>query len=189
MHIHEPLHQTLPTSEVLVHLDEHNCATYEICKPVAWDEIHLNDDLIKEAGNSKAIVFGSLASRSEVTRNTLMELLKNDILKIMDVNLRPPYDTEEIVKILLSYSDIVKLNDEELMIISDWYQLSGTMDERMNSFYKLLKIKTLIVRKATSSEITEQAVKDGMRTMIEDGFVKAARGVTSIEEVLRVITE
>ena len=51
------------------------------------------------------------------------------------------------------------------------------------------KIKTLIVRKATTSEITEQAIKDGMRTMIEDGFVKAAKGITSIEEVLRVITE
>jgi type II secretory ATPase GspE/PulE/Tfp pilus assembly ATPase PilB-like protein len=33
------------------------------------------------------------------------------------------------------------------------------------------------------------AIKNGMRTMIEDGFVKAARGLTSIEEVLRVITE
>ena len=141
------VHQTLPTSEVLVHLDEHNCATYEICKPVAWDEIHLSEDLIKEASTSKAIVFGSLASRSKVTRNTLMELMKNDILKIMDVNLRPPYDTEEIVKTLLSNSDIVKLNDDELMKISDWYQLSGTMEERMDSFYKLLKLKTLIVTK------------------------------------------
>jgi type II secretory ATPase GspE/PulE/Tfp pilus assembly ATPase PilB-like protein len=31
--------------------------------------------------------------------------------------------------------------------------------------------------------------KKGMRTMIEDGFVKAAQGITSIEEVLRVIIE
>lgn len=51
------------------------------------------------------------------------------------------------------------------------------------------KIKNLIVNKADSSNIAEQAVKNGMRTMIEDGFVKAARGITSIEEVLRVITE
>jgi type IV pilus assembly protein PilB len=51
------------------------------------------------------------------------------------------------------------------------------------------KIKTLIVRKATTSEINQQAIADGMRTMIEDGFVKAAKGITSIEEVLRVITE
>jgi len=50
-------------------------------------------------------------------------------------------------------------------------------------------IKDLIVKKATTSEIAAQAIKDGMRTMIEDGFVKAARGITSIEEVLRVITE
>jgi type IV pilus assembly protein PilB len=51
------------------------------------------------------------------------------------------------------------------------------------------KIKTLIVRKSATNEIEEQAIKDGMRTMIEDGFVKAAKGITSIEEVLRVITE
>jgi type IV pilus assembly protein PilB len=50
-------------------------------------------------------------------------------------------------------------------------------------------IKELIVQKATSDQITEQARKEGMRTMIEDGFVKAAQGITSIEEVLRVIIE
>ena len=50
-------------------------------------------------------------------------------------------------------------------------------------------IKELIVKKATTKEIADQAIKEGMRTMIEDGFVKAAQGITSIEEVLRVITE
>jgi type IV pilus assembly protein PilB len=50
-------------------------------------------------------------------------------------------------------------------------------------------IKEMIVKKANTKEITAQAVKEGMRTMIEDGFVKAAKGLTSIEEVLRVITE
>lgn len=50
-------------------------------------------------------------------------------------------------------------------------------------------IKELIVKKATSDEITAQARKEGMRTMTEDGFVKAAQGITSIEEVLRVIIE
>jgi len=50
-------------------------------------------------------------------------------------------------------------------------------------------IKELIVKKATSAQITAQAQKEGMRTMIEDGFVKAAQGITSIEEVLRVIIE
>ncbi len=50
-------------------------------------------------------------------------------------------------------------------------------------------IKEMIIKKASSDQITEQAKKEGMRTMIEDGFLKAAQGVTSIEEVLRVIVE
>lgn len=50
-------------------------------------------------------------------------------------------------------------------------------------------IKELIVKKATSNEIEALAIKEGMRTMIEDGFIKAVQGITSLEEVLRVITE
>ncbi len=50
-------------------------------------------------------------------------------------------------------------------------------------------IRDLIIKKASTKEIANQAIKDGMRTMIEDGFVKAVQGLTSIEEILRVITE
>ena len=50
-------------------------------------------------------------------------------------------------------------------------------------------IKELIVKRATSDQIQAQAQKEGMITMIEDGFIKAAQGQTSIEEVLRVIVE
>ncbi len=50
-------------------------------------------------------------------------------------------------------------------------------------------IKELIVKRANSDQIQARAQKEGMRTMIEDGFIKAAQGITSIEEVLRVIVE
>lgn len=50
-------------------------------------------------------------------------------------------------------------------------------------------IKELIIKGATSDEIQLQAQKEGMRTMVEDGFIKAAQGITSVEEVLRVISE
>jgi len=50
-------------------------------------------------------------------------------------------------------------------------------------------IKDLIVKQATADQVQAQAQKEGMRTMIEDGFIKAAQGITSIEEVLRVIIE
>jgi len=50
-------------------------------------------------------------------------------------------------------------------------------------------IKALIVQKATADQIQKQAEAEGMVTMVEDGFVKAAQGITTIEEVLRVISE
>jgi len=50
-------------------------------------------------------------------------------------------------------------------------------------------IKELIVRNATSDHIQDQAQEEGMVLMIEDGIIKAAQGFTTIEEVLRVITE
>ena len=51
------------------------------------------------------------------------------------------------------------------------------------------EIKNLIVQRASSSKIKEEARKEGMVTMLEDGIIKAAQGVTSIEEVLRVLIE
>ncbi len=51
------------------------------------------------------------------------------------------------------------------------------------------EIKELIVSKASTKDISLAAKKGGMRTMVEDGFIKAVQGITSIEEVLRVIVE
>ncbi|MBI2087029.1 MAG: type II/IV secretion system protein [Candidatus Zambryskibacteria bacterium] len=50
-------------------------------------------------------------------------------------------------------------------------------------------IRALIMKDATSSELEEQAKSEGMMTMIEDGVFKAAQGITTIEEVLRVVSE
>lgn len=50
-------------------------------------------------------------------------------------------------------------------------------------------IKELIIKNATSNEIETQAKKEGMLTMFEDGIFKAVMGVTTVEEVLRVVSE
>ena len=51
------------------------------------------------------------------------------------------------------------------------------------------KIKEAILRRASANEIKKIAVKNGMTTMFEDGFQKVKNGLTTIEEVLRVIHE
>jgi len=50
-------------------------------------------------------------------------------------------------------------------------------------------IRTLIIKGSTSAAIEIQAKKEGMLTMIEDGIFKCVQGLTTIEEVLRVISE
>jgi len=51
------------------------------------------------------------------------------------------------------------------------------------------EVQRLIVANATSEEIQNQAVKEGMIVMQMDGFIKALRGQTTIEEILRVTAE
>ena len=50
-------------------------------------------------------------------------------------------------------------------------------------------IEKLIMERATSSEISAQAIKDGMTPMIEDGLQKVIAGYTTLDEVLRVTRE
>ena len=50
-------------------------------------------------------------------------------------------------------------------------------------------IKQMTVNRATSDQIEEQAKKEGMITMLQAGFIKAAQGLTAIEEILRVTKE
>lgn len=59
--------------------------------------------------------------------------------------------------------------------------------------HEILKVtstlKDLIMKGATSSALEEQAKKEGMLTMLEDGIYKCVSGLTTIEEVLRVVSE
>ena len=50
-------------------------------------------------------------------------------------------------------------------------------------------VKDLIIKGSTTEDIELQAKKEGMLTMLEDGVFKAAQGLTTIEEVLRVVSE
>lgn len=50
-------------------------------------------------------------------------------------------------------------------------------------------IQSLIVANATSNQIREQAISEGMVTMQTDGLIKVLRGETTLEEVMRVTKE
>ena len=80
--------------------------------------------------------------------------------------------------------------------VSFYKPVPGTDDDGFKGrlgIHEVLKvtptIKDLVMKGATSNDIEAQAKKEGMLTMIEDGIFKCVQGLTTIEEVLRVISE
>jgi len=142
---------SLPTSKVLVHLDSEKNATYEICAPVAWDNIEYTDALQKLAEKTDSIVFGTLAMRNETTRRTLLKFFEHSPAKrFLDVNLRPPFDKKEVVEEMLLLSDFVKLNNDELATIAGWKGKAGKEKELVYWLSEHYKCPTVCVTRGSN---------------------------------------
>jgi len=117
--------KTFPTGMARVRLDESGTPTYEFVQPASWDFIHLNITNKTAVEQADVFVFGSMAARNCTTCQTLFELLEAANLKAFDVNLRPPLYSKELLENLLQRADLVKMNGEELKIISEWMDVEG----------------------------------------------------------------
>ncbi|GAA4239079.1 carbohydrate kinase [Postechiella marina] len=115
------------TGEVKVVLNDKGSASYTIEYPSAWDKIELNDDLIEVVKQSDALLFGSLITRDESSKNTLYKLLEFAKYKIFDLNLRPPHYDKDTLMYLMDKSDFIKFNDDEL------YEVSAYLGSKYNS--------------------------------------------------------
>lgn len=136
----------LPTCEVTVELDEKNQATYIIPEPVSWDNIQLDKNLLEEAKASSIIVFGSLASRTKVTRDTLLGMLdQTQALKVFDVNLRHPHYTVENIELLAARADVIKMNEEEAELLI--HGSNGQLKDKIVEFQKKYHTQTICVTK------------------------------------------
>jgi len=137
-----------PTSTVIARIDEHNEATYDIINHVAWDYIEFLPEHKDLVSNAEAFVFGSLSSRNEKSRETLLQLLKIARLKIFDVNLRAPFIDTDFIKTLLHQADIVKVNTSELKHIAGFSGFeSHTADEAVQCIQNEYGIKEFVLTK------------------------------------------
>lgn len=110
----------LPTGTVDAVLDASGNATYEFADPAAWDRLPDTNAVHEAAAQSIAFVFGSLALRHEANRAVLQKLLaQKHGLRVFDVNLRPPYDNVPLVLELARQTDVLKLNANELLNLTD----------------------------------------------------------------------
>ncbi|MFD1875604.1 PfkB family carbohydrate kinase [Hymenobacter bucti] len=93
---------------------------HKIVQPLAWDYMPYTEDLCKAVAQSQMLVYGTLAARSPVSRETLYRLLPHAPFKVLDVNLHAAHCSHEVVKYLLKQADLVKLNEAELAEIMAW---------------------------------------------------------------------
>jgi len=116
------------TGVVKVNVSDQNEVTYKIVQPVAWDYIQYSEELGQLVSQADVLVYGSLAARSQASRDTLYQLLEKALLKVFDVNLRPPYYSQSSVESLMQQADIVKINHHELAEVIGWYD--GPSEEK-----------------------------------------------------------
>ncbi|MBO4801674.1 MAG: carbohydrate kinase [Bacteroidaceae bacterium] len=117
-----------PTGTVQVTLTEGGIPTYDIKENVAWDNIPFDEDIQQIAANCRAVCFGSLAQRNIVSRTTIQQFLDAtpaDCLKIFDINLRQQFYTKEIIQESIRRCNILKINDEELVLIGRLFGYPG----------------------------------------------------------------
>ncbi|MFV0566509.1 MAG: carbohydrate kinase family protein [Flavobacteriaceae bacterium] len=108
------------TGKVEIVLDEKGVASYTIEHPRAWDKIALTEANKTNTKNADAFVFGSLAARDNVSKNTLYQLLELAKFKVFDLNLRPPYYTKDLLFDLMYKANFIKFNDDELYEVSHY---------------------------------------------------------------------
>jgi fructokinase len=119
-----------PTGTASVSLGSDGQPCFCLAADVAWDHIAFDDAVRRLADTADALCFGTLAQRSPVSRATLQAMLEAapaTTLRVLDLNLRDPYWSREIVDASLEAATVLKVSDSEL----DRLEPQGGVRDRM----------------------------------------------------------
>ena len=136
-----------PTGSVMVELKE-GIPTYTIIEGVAWDHIPLTQESIDLIKRADAICFGTLALRSQASKETILSLLsyaREDALRFFDINIRQSYYSKELIETLLHKANVFKINDEELVLLRDMCKLEGSDEEVCRQILQKYNLKYLVL--------------------------------------------
>lgn len=121
-----------PTGSVTVGGSLHE-PDYDILYPVAWDFIEATDAAIESVRAARIIIFGTLAQRHPRSRGSIRLLVDSaaaaGALRFADLNLRAPHFDEEIVLWTLRHADVLKLNVDELGVVSGLLGARGCTED------------------------------------------------------------
>lgn len=125
---------TVPTGTAKVALSGDGLAHFTIQENVAWDHIAVTREALVAASEAHAICFGSLAQRSEPSRNTIQQLVAKtpaDALRVFDINLRQQFYSRGLIEQSLQLANVLKLNDDELPTLAEMFGLTGLPEHQI----------------------------------------------------------
>jgi len=124
--------------------------------------------------------------------STVNAILAQRLVRTLDPESREPYQLLPEVAKELKIDELVK-QDHYQFYKARPSELNPTGYRGRTTILELMEItdpvRRLVMRHATSGELQDQAIADGMRTMYQDGLLKCLKGITTLEEVLRVVQE
>ncbi|MBK1833205.1 carbohydrate kinase family protein [Roseibacillus ishigakijimensis] len=156
-------HPQAPTGTVGVALDEGGKPSYQIAEAVAWDEIPFSPAAEALASELAAVCFGSLSQRHPVSRQTtgkVLAAMPEEALKILDVNLRAPHYSQEIITPLLEQANVLKLSDEELPVLADYYGLSGDLGGQLQALRERFALQLVAYTRGAEGSILQTAEEE-----------------------------
>ncbi len=139
------------TGHVLAEVDEQGVASYTFPENVAWDRISIGQNTTALARKLDAVCFGSLVQRSENSREIIMNYVKNEAgeaLKVFDLNIRQQFYTENIIRSSLECADVLKLNEQEIVLLAEMERLTGSEETQLDELVKRYHLKLAVLTRS-----------------------------------------
>jgi fructokinase len=150
------LSQEHSTGSVQVKLDARGQPRYTIARDVAWDFIGWSSAMESLAARANAVCFGTLAQRSNISRNTIrhfVDATPPNCLRIFDVNLRQKFYNDQIVQESLDIANAVKLNNEELQTVAQMCGLQGDVREQLIQLLERYNLRLVALTKGAEGAV------------------------------------
>ncbi|MBR6552801.1 MAG: hypothetical protein IKT89_08190, partial [Clostridia bacterium] len=107
------------TGKCIVTLNENGVPSYNVLTDVSYDYIKAPNNITETEFDF--FCFGTLALRSKENLETVKSILENsNVRKVYcDINIRPPFFSDETILFALSNANIIKISDEEMHFVTD----------------------------------------------------------------------
>ena len=145
-----------PTGTVPVTLDAEGQPSYEIVRDVAWDYLEPGASLNALASTCELVCYGSLAQRSERSRETIEGFLvrAKGALRLFDVNLRQSFYDYSTLRRGCALATALKLNADELGVLAAMLTLRGGSDgDRVLSLFERFPLEVVILTRGAGGTV------------------------------------